>query len=47
MLQHMGRLYAIQAVREDAFSNQVMTFKVMFKLLMDRIPRQHMWHMDF
>jgi len=47
MLQHMGHLSAIQAVHKDAFSNQVMTFKAMFKLLMDPIPRQHMWHMDF
>jgi hypothetical protein len=47
MLQHIGHLSAIQAVRKDAFSNEVMTFKAMFKLLMVPIPRQHMWHMDF
>jgi Uri superfamily endonuclease len=47
MLQHIKRLSAIQAVHEDAFNSQAMTFMAMFKLLMDLIPGQHMWHTDF
>ena len=47
MLQHMERLFAIQAVHEDAFNSQEMTFRAMFKLLMDPIPGQHTWYTYF